>query len=336
MSRTLLALAASFLLLAAAGAAGACPHMVSASAEPPAEPEQASFPSLIDRYWAAEADSNADEATLQAAYLAEEEASTEAMHVWMRSLAAGLVALVIMALVAVGLTRLSVARRPLAVTMLARRPVPSVVVFSLLSPMVPPLVLMHAERDVMPSPVLVMAAAGAALALSMFVSRRRLAAMVRWAVLGPLGRNRDGALVMAEVEAKKLVTPPGARGRMPWFVADLSVMHEGEAARVSLSQATVDERTARLLHRLASGSGGVGEKLTVIGCVARVPADAAGADPLCREAPTQPRLGRAPTGQALVTAMSSTELKRRLNLESAMLVGLFFLCVAAAGLALLS
>jgi hypothetical protein len=268
------------LLLSSAPAASACPQL----------PEFVSdHPSLIDRYWAVEDEPPVDESTLQAAWRAEEQASTQAMRAWMGSLAAGLTALMALAMVAVALARLSATRRPLALTMLTRRPVPSVVVFSLLSPMVPPLVLMHAERDVMPSPVLLMAAAGAGLALSMLLARRRLAAQLRWAARGALAGHRDGALVLAEVEAKKLVMPPGARGRMPWFVADLAVGHDGEQGRVALSQAAVDEETATLLHRLACGAGGVGARLTVLGSVSRIPADASGADPLCREAPMQAR-----------------------------------------------
>ena len=80
---------------------------------------------------------------------------------------------------------------------------------------------MHAEREILPSPVLLMASAGAALALSMLFARRRLAQRLRWAVDGPARRRSPTARsCSAEVEPKKLVAPPGARGRVPWFVAD--------------------------------------------------------------------------------------------------------------------
>src|SRR5262249_5612621 len=192
-------------------------------------------------------------------------------------------------LAAVGLARLGNTRRPLALTVLSRRPVPAAVVLSLLSPVVPPLVLMHAEREILPSPVLLMASAAAALALSMLLARRRLAARLRYAAMGPLGGQSDGAVVLAEVEAKKLVAPPGARGRVPWFIADLAVDAGGEPARVALGQADVDEGAARVLSRLANGTPGGDGKLTVLGCTGRVPADAAAADPLCREAPMMAR-----------------------------------------------
>ncbi|MCU1276628.1 MAG: hypothetical protein JWM53_174, partial [bacterium] len=115
-----------------------------------------------------------DDASIEATYLAEEQATAQAMRAWMQSLASGLIALLTVALAAVGLARLGNSRGPLAMTVLARRPVPAAVVLSLLSPVVPPLVLMHAEREILPSPVLLMASAGAALALSMLFARRRL------------------------------------------------------------------------------------------------------------------------------------------------------------------
>ena len=275
----------------------------------------------------------ADDGTLDTAYLADEQATATAMHAWMQSLASGLIALLTVAFAAVGLARLAGARRPLAMTVLARRPIPAAVVLSLLSPVVPPLVLMHAEREILPSPVLLMAAAGAALALSMLMTRRRLAARLRWAVMGPLVGNSDGTLVLAQVEPKKLVAPPGARGRVPWFVADLAVAADGEQARVALAQADVDDQAARLLSRLANGGAVAGETLTILGASRRVPADAASADPLCREAPLMARIGRSPSTRAVVSAGTPTDLLRRLQLECALLAVLFGVCVGSAALA---
>ena len=274
-----------------------------------------------------------DDAQLEAAYLAEEQATATAMRVWMQSLASGLIALLTVALAAVGLARLGGARRPLAMTVLARRPVPAAVVLSLLSPVVPPLVLMHAEREILPSPVLLMASAGAALALSMLFARRRLAQRLRWAVMGPLAGIGDGTLVLAEVEPKKLVAPPGARGRVPWFVADLAVTSEGENARVALGQADVDDRAARMLSRLANGGALQGETLTVLGASMRVPADAASADPLCREAPMMARIGRSPGARAVIAAGTPHDLLRRLQLESVLCATLFGVCLGSAALA---
>jgi hypothetical protein len=274
-----------------------------------------------------------DDASLEAAYLAEEQATAQAMRVWMQSLASGLIALLTVALAAVALARLGSARRPLAMTVLARRPVPAAVVLSLLSPVVPPLVLMHAEREILPSPVLLMASAGAALALSMLFARRRLAQRLRWAVMGPFAGALDGTLVLAEVEPKKLVAPPGARGRVPWFVADLAVAAEGENARISLAQADVDDRAARILSRLANGGSVAGETLTVLGAANRVPADAASADPLCREAPMMARIGRSPSARAVIAAGSPTDLLRRLQLECVLCATLFGVCLGSAALA---
>jgi hypothetical protein len=277
-----------------------------------------------------------DDATLEAAYVAEEQATAQAMRAWMQSLASGLIALLTVALAALGLSRLATLRRPLPMTILARRPVPAAVILSLLSPVVPPLVLMHAEREILPSPVLLMASACAALALSMLLARRKLAARLRWAVMGPLAALDDNTLVLAEVTPKKLVPPPGARGRVPWFLADLSIAVEGEPARVALGHADVDERAARLLAKLANGGSAGDARLTVLGAAARVPADAAAADPLCRDAPMQARLGRGPTGRALVAFGTPSQLLRRLQVECLLLALLFGICLSAAGLAFFS
>lgn len=282
---------------------------------------------------AADRSAAVDDATVEAAYLAEEQATASAMRAWMQSLASGLIALLTVALAAIGLARLANVRRPLAMTVLARRPVPAAVVLSLLSPVVPPLVLMHAEREILPSPVLLMAAAGAALALSMLLARRRLALRLRFASVGPLAGNEDGSLVLAEVEPKRLVAPPGARGRVPWFNADLSAACEGEPARVALAHADVDDKAARILSRLANGASVAGETITVLGAVTRVPADAASADPLCREAPMMARVGRSAAARALVSAGTATDLLRKLQLECALLAVLFGTCLGAAALA---
>jgi hypothetical protein len=279
--------------------------------------------------------SSDDEAALEAAYVAEEQATAHAMRAWMQSLASGLIALFAVALAALGLARLGNLRRPLPMTILARRPVPAAVILSLLSPVVPPLVLMHAEREILPSPVLLMASACAALALSMLLARRRLATRLRWAVLGPLAGAEDGALVMAEIAPKKLVAPAGARGRVPWFLADLAATAEGEPARIALGQADVDERAARVLSKLANGLA-VDDKLTILGTAARVPADAAAADPLCREAPMQARIGRGAAGRALIAFGTPAELLHRLHVECIFLALLFGVCLGAAGLAFFS
>jgi hypothetical protein len=274
-----------------------------------------------------------DDDAIEAAYLAEEQATATAMRAWMQSLASGLIALITIALAAVGLARLANARRPLAMSVLARRPVPAPVVLSLLSPVVPPLVLMHAEREILPSPVLLMASAAALMALSMLLARRRLAARVRWAAIGPLSGNGDGTLVLAEVTPRRLVAPQGARGRVPWFIADLAVEAEGEHARVALAQADVDDGAARLLSRLANGGSVAGETLTVLGATTRVPADAAAADPLCREASMMPRIGRSPAARAVVSAGTPADLLRRLQVECALLAVLFGVCAGSAALA---
>ncbi len=324
-------------LLAGAASASACPERAGFAVDgPPVRFAAWTIPvdtAATDDELAADAIGPAEDDATQAAYVAEEQATATAMRAWMQSLASGLIALITVALAAVGLARLANARRPLAMTVLARRPVPAAVVLSLLSPVVPPLVLMHAEREILPSPVLLMASAGAALALSMLLGRRRLAARLRWAAMGPLAGNSDGTLVLAELEPKKRGAPPGARGRVPWFVADLAADAEGENARVALAQADVDDRAARVLSRLANGGCVAGETLTVLGAVSRVPADAAAADPLCREAPTMARIGRSPTSRAVLAAGTPADLLRRLQLECALLAVLFGICLGSAALA---
>jgi hypothetical protein len=151
--------------------------------------------------------------------------------------------------------------------------------------------------------------------------------------MGPLAGIGDGALVLAEVEPKKLVAPPGARGRVPWFVADLAVASDGENARIALGQADVDDRAARLLSRLANGGNVAGETLTVLGSSMRVPADAASADPLCREAPMMARIGRSPGARAVISAGSPQDLLRRLQLECVLCATLFAVCLGSAALA---
>ncbi|MCU1276486.1 MAG: hypothetical protein JWM53_32, partial [bacterium] len=159
MSKILASLGLGALLLSAAPAS-ACPaeHAV-LSASTPVRFAAWTIPVAVDEDdQLAEATIAAaeDDAAVEASYLAEEQATATAMRAWMQSLASGLIALLTVALAAVGLARLGNARRPLAMTVLARRPVPAAVVLSLLSPIVPPLVLMHAEREILPSPVLLM------------------------------------------------------------------------------------------------------------------------------------------------------------------------------------
>lgn len=337
MIKILAPLGLGALLLAAAAPASACPADRAGLADDPplrlawtvaADDDDAADTLADDRLTPA-----VDDATVEAAYLAEEQATATAMHAWMQSLASGLIALLTVALAAIGLARLANVRRPLAMTVLARRPVPAAVVLSLLSPVVPPLVLMHAEREILPSPVLLMASAGAALALSMLLARRRLALRLRWAAIGPLVGSDDGTVVLAELEPKRLVAPPGARGRVPWFSADLAATAEGEPARIALSHADVDDRAARVLSRLANGASVAGETLTVLGAVSRVPADAESADPLCREAPMMARIGRSSAARAVVAAGTPADLLRRLHIECALLAALFGVCLGSAALA---
>jgi hypothetical protein len=116
-------------------------------------------------------------------------------------------------------------------------------------------------------------------------------------------------------------------------LADLLVDWDGEAARVALAQAFVDGDATDLLQQLATRAAPAA-RLTVLGYLARVPADASSADPLCRAAPMQARIGSGPLQRALLTGQSPTELARRLHLECALLALLLGLCFAAAGLAL--
>jgi hypothetical protein len=167
----------------------------------------------------------------------------------------------------------------------------------------------------------------------MLFARRRLAARLRWAMMGPFAGAVDGTLVLAEIEPKKLVAPPGARGRVPWFAADLTASAQGEHARIALGQADVDDRAARLLSRLANGGSVDGETLTVLGAAQRVPADAASADPLCREAPMMARIGRSATARAIVSAGTPNDLLRRLQLECVLCATLFGICLGSAALA---
>jgi hypothetical protein len=76
-------------------------------------------------------------------------------------------------------------------------------------------------------------------------------------------------------------------------------------------------------------------KLTVVGGLQHVPADAASADPLSRTVPMQTRIGHGSVHRALVTALTPAQLTRRLYVECAMLAALFSMCTAAAALALL-
>src|SRR5262249_23516140 len=75
----------------------------------------------VDEAWFVPA-GNADDDAVEAAYLAEEQATASAMRAWMQSLASGLLALLAVALAAIGLARLGNLRRPLPLTVLSRRP----------------------------------------------------------------------------------------------------------------------------------------------------------------------------------------------------------------------
>jgi hypothetical protein len=212
------------------------------------------------------------------------------------------------------------------------RPVPVVMLLSLVLPMLPQLVLMHADAQLLPAVLLLVASAGVGTAGAMLVARRQLAARLRWAVDGPLSSLPDGTLALAEVEAKKLVAPASGRGRTPWYRADLVAQAREESIRVGLEGATVDLRAAREIAAVTF-SGPTGEPLTVMGFTQRVPAVVASVDPLSR-APIQPRLAGTTSLPALVFAGTRKQLQRRLRSESALLFGALAVSVAAAVLAL--
>ena len=217
------------------------------------------------------------------------------------------------------------------------RPVPVVMLLSLVLPMLPQLVLMHADAQLLPALLLLVASAGVGTAGAMLVARRHLAARLRWAVDAPLGSLPDGTLAATEVEARRLIAPSGQPGRTAWYRADLLAFvrdgqASGEAIRVALDGAVVDVQAAREIAAVTF-SGPTGARLTVLGTTQRVPADAASVDPLAR-APMQPRLTGAPSQPTHVFAGTRAQLGRRLRSESAILLGALCVSVAAAILAL--
>jgi hypothetical protein len=276
------------------------------------------------------------------------------LHATLRSLGRWLLVLVSMVFVAALLGSVGAARRPLPLAAIAvrqpARAVPLVervlVLACLWSPMLMLLGLLQAEREMLSSVLLCMALVGGASAAAMLAARRRLFARLRWAMDssdgGRLSTLPDGVVVKAEVDPKRLVAPPGADGPTPWFRADVVVQTapegeraDGEGARVSLDGALVDDEAARALVRMAMGLP-PGTRLTVLGTASRAPADASGAAPLDRVAPTQARIGSQPGARAIVVAGSAARLARRLRVESALLG--FALCgsICAALLTLVS
>ncbi len=252
------------------------------------------------------------------------------LHATLRSLGRWLMVLLAMVLVAALLGSVGASRRPLPLAAIAvrhpARPVPLVerllVLACLWSPMLMLLGLLQAEREMLSSVLLCMAATGGVAAAAMLGSRRRLAARLRWAIEGRLGPLADDGptIVKAEIEPKRLVPPPGVEGPTPWYRADLTVAAaDGEAARVSLDGALVDDGAARALVRLAMGLPGGAAQLTVLGCATRAPADAASASPLERHAPTQARIATGSAGRVLLVVGAPAALARRLRTESLIL-----------------
>jgi hypothetical protein len=247
---------------------------------------------------------------------------------WLRQIGGGLLALAFFAL-GIGLTlRVSSARRPLFQYSFGHRAVPLPLFLSLLSPLVPPLLLLHAEPGFLPSPILFLALAGAGLTAILLDERRRLAAELRWAAV-PVGTPPDGTLVMTEIEPRRLVPPLGMHERAPWCLCDLSGLVDGRPARVALSRSTVDAEASAVLAQLASGKLDPSTRLTVVGAVSRAPADAEGADPLCRDASTQLRFAT-----PLLAARSPESLQQRLREEALTLALSLGLCLGAALFAL--
>ena len=259
------------------------------------------------------------------------------LHATLRSLGRWLMVLLAMVLVAALLGSVGASRRPLPLAAIAvrhpARPVPLVerllVLACLWSPMLMLLGLLQAEREMLSSVLLCMAATGGVAAAAMLGSRRRLAARLRWAIEGRLGPLADDGptIVKAEIEPKRLVPPPGVEGPTPWYRADLTVAAaDGVAARDSRDRALVDDGAARsstaserALVRLAMGLPGGAAQLTVLGCATRAPADAASASPLERHAPTQARIATGSAGRVLLVAGAPAALARRLRTESLIL-----------------
>jgi hypothetical protein len=255
---------------------------------------------------------------------------------WMRSLFGWMLALIAVGLTAASLGRMRAARRPLPLAARRSRPVPVVMLLSLVLPMLPQLVLMHADAQLLPALLLLLASAGAGTAGAMLLARRQLASRLRWALGGDglLGGLPDGTLATAELEARRLVAPSAGRARTAWYRADLlGHSSEGEAIRVALEGAVVDIEAAREIASVTF-SGPTGAVLTVLGTTHRVPSDAGSVDPMQRTAPMQPRLGGGPSLPALVFAGTRVQLARRLRAESAILFGALAVSLAAAFLAL--
>jgi hypothetical protein len=277
-------------------------------------------------------DASVESATPVHVYFMYAEPAVAMRRAWLRSLFGWLFALVSMALAAGALGRLRAARRTLPLAARPARPVPIVMLLSLVLPMLPQLVLMHADTQLLPSLLLLVAAAGVGTAGAMLAGRRQLTARLRWAVDGPLASLADGTLVAAEVEARKLALPAGYKGRAPWYRADLLATANGEPVRVALDGALVDARAAREIASVTF-AGPTGSKLTVLAATQRVPADAVSADPLSR-APTQPRLAGSAAQPTVVFAGTRAEFARRIRQESALLVGVLLVSLGAAILAL--
>jgi hypothetical protein len=256
------------------------------------------------------------------------------LHATMRSLGRWLLVLLSMVFVAALLGSVGATRRPLPLAAIAvrhpARPVPLVerllVLACLWSPMLMLLGLLQAEREMLSSVLLCMAATGVMSSAVMLAARRRLLQRLRWAVEGRLDGAESDETVKAEVEARKLAPPPGEEGPTPWFRADLIVsepVRAGEPAshaRISLDGLIVDDEAARTLVKMAMGQPAEA-RFTVLGSAERAPADAHGAQPLDRVAPTQTRVVSTPSTRALLVAGSPAQLARRLRAESILLAG---------------
>ncbi|HZS42103.1 MAG TPA: hypothetical protein VFF06_34980 [Polyangia bacterium] len=260
-----------------------------------------------------------------------------------------LAVLLALGLVATILGSVGAARRPLPIAASAvrqpARPISLVerllVLVCLWSPLLMLLGLMQAQHGLLSTVLLASAGVGAGACAMMMSARRRLLARLRWALGGRMDRLPDGTPISCEVDAKRLVAPPGLRGAVPWYRADLTVVVPGggdtisTAARVALDDALVDEAAARALLRVALGKP-AGTTLTVLGQAHRAPADACSALALDRYAPTQTRIGSTRAARAIVVAGSPAELARRLRHEGLLLGGALAASVGAALLTMLS
>jgi hypothetical protein len=289
-----------------------------------------------------------DDAALEAPVTFAAEPHGCALAASLEPLGRWLAVLLALGLVATILGSVGAARRPLPIAASAvrrpSRPISLVerllVLVCLWSPLLMLLGLMQAQHGLLSTVLLGSAGVGAGACAMMMSARRRLLVRLRWALGGRLDRLPDGTLVSAEVDPRKLVPPPGMRGAVPWYRADLTVSlpaDEGAmgAARVSLDEALVDEEAARALLRVALGKP-AGTTLTVLGLAHRAPADAAGTAALDRHAPTQPRIASSRAGRAILVAGSPAELARRLRHEGLLLGGALAASIGAALLTMLS